>query len=367
MKQEFSHVRTALDGGILTVTLARPEAINALSCDMIRAVRQSLGSAAQDDGVVAILFRGEGGRGFCAGGDIKAFYQACCDVDEGKTKIETAAEFFRQEYAMDREIFEFPKPVVVFMHGITMGGGYGVAGNCRHRIVTDGVRFAMPEVGIGFFPDVGSLYHLRRAPGNFGRYLALTGNEIGAGDMLAAGLADYYMAPDAQGPLIEALSAGISEGEDAENIILSFAGKPPKAELMDAQGGRIEEIFAHESVEDIFAALERDGSEWAMQTLATMHKRSPSSMRVTAEHWSRCAELDLPGCCARISCWPRIFSDFPIFARESAPLLSIKTAIRNGIRRIWKRFPMSGYRRISTRRCWNYRVFRYRVVMERKK
>ena len=175
------------------VTLNRPDALNALTLGMIRGIRQILKDCRADDGISEIVFVGAGDRAFCSGGDVKAVYQAGAGVQNPDEKIALARVYFADEYRMNRELFHYPKKLVAVMDGITMGGGFGVAGPCRYRIATPKTVFAMPEVGIGFFPDVGSMHALTRCPDRIGHYLALTGNKITGEDMVASGLATHFV------------------------------------------------------------------------------------------------------------------------------------------------------------------------------
>ena len=150
-------------GSLGVITLNRPEALNALTLDMIRSIAVTLKRWQHDDAVKAVLFLGAGERAFCAGGDIKSFHSAGMAYRRGEVDLKVSALFFAEEYSLNKHIFHYPKPTIAVMDGITMGGGYGIAGHCKHRLATKNTVFAMPEVGIGFFPDIGSVYHLLKA------------------------------------------------------------------------------------------------------------------------------------------------------------------------------------------------------------
>lgn len=267
-------------GALGVVTLNRPQALNALSLEMIRELSAALRRWETDSLVTAIFIKGGGGRAFCAGGDAKAFYKAGMDYRRGNVGAKVPAVYFAEEYSLNKQIFHYSKPLVSFMNGITMGGGYGVAGNCRIRVATENTIFAMPETRIGFFPDVGSAYHLLRAPHYIGWYLALTGNSIGAADVLAARLAEYFVPLKQEETFIKKLALG----EDPATVLQSLHREPVGDTLPAKQ---IEKIFKHEQLPKILKALERDGSDWALTVLAELQKRSPLSIMVTAEHLRR--------------------------------------------------------------------------------
>jgi enoyl-CoA hydratase len=187
------HIGTERRGSAMVITLNRPEALNALTLGMIRAIRHILAHCKEDEAVKVIVFKGAGGRAFCAGGDIKAVYHAGVGLTDPAEKAALARTYFADEYRMNRELFAYPKPIVAMMDGITMGGGFGVAGPCRYRVATENTAFAMPETGIGFFPDVGSMYYLTRVPDRMGHWLALTGQTINGANMMAYGLASHSM------------------------------------------------------------------------------------------------------------------------------------------------------------------------------
>src|ERR1035437_572528 len=172
--------------GLAIATLNRPKALNALTLEMIRIMTAGLNKWENNKKVSAVLVTGSG-RAFCAGGDIKASYAAGMDYRRGNGGEAVMNLYYGEEYHMNRRLFHYRKPLIAFMNGITMGGGFGVAGPCRFRIATEKTVFAMPDVGIGFFPDVGSSYFLNNCPGHTGAWLAVTGNSIGPADMLYTG------------------------------------------------------------------------------------------------------------------------------------------------------------------------------------
>ncbi len=267
-------------GGLGIITLNRPQVLNALSLEMIRTIASTLYLWERKDEVKAVVFQGSGGKAFSAGGDIKSFYKAGMDCRKGLVSPRVPVVFFEEEYSLNKQIFDYPKPSVAVMNGITMGGGYGLGGHCDVRIVGPKTVLAMPEVGIGFFPDVGSLYQLNRCPGNYGRYLALSGASIDGYCAAAAGLADIYMedcsvvldmatraldVDDFKGAMIEALGS-VGDQEDMENSDV------------------IESVFVDFDVQAILQRLDVEGLAFARETASVMRGRSPTSLAVTARH-----------------------------------------------------------------------------------
>jgi enoyl-CoA hydratase len=192
-------------GALGHIILNRPSALNALNMDMIRGLTYALNDWEDDPGIKSILIEGAGDRAFCAGGDIKGFYNAGMDYRRGKLNFDVLMLFFKEEYELNKKLFHFKKPIISYMNGLTMGGGYGIAGNCRHRLVSENTIFAMPETKIGFFPDVGSMYHLTRANQGVGLFMAVFGINIVAGDMIRAGLADNFLPITKRPALIDML------------------------------------------------------------------------------------------------------------------------------------------------------------------
>src|SRR5712675_2834843 len=207
------------EGGIATVTLNRPQALNAFTLDMYRRFDPILRAWAEDSGVKAVLIRGAGERAFCAGGDVRAIYEAGRGLsgDRSLTFV-----FFREEYELIRHIHRYPKPYVALIDGITMGGGAGVSVNGASRVATERTMLAMPETGIGLFPDVGATRFLNRCPGHVGRYLGLTGARVNVAEALYCGFATHYVPRERMPALIAALagSGGVEE------TLAGFAADP---------------------------------------------------------------------------------------------------------------------------------------------
>lgn len=263
-------------GSLGRISLNRPKAINSLTLGMVRAIAAALDTFEADPAVAAVLLTGEGERGLCAGGDIKAIYQS------GKDGTDLAETFWREEYRLNARISHYPKPYVAVMDGVTMGGGVGLSAHGSHRIVTERTRLAMPETGIGFFPDVGASWLLSRAPGELGTYLGLTGEAIGAADAILAGLADRYV-PSGR---IEALVASLEQlgdgaGGDAVSAAIARHAEEPAKGRLAGDKVIIDRVFGEETVEEIIGALKADGGAFAASTLATLGSRSPTSLKVT--------------------------------------------------------------------------------------
>uniref|UniRef100_UPI0026208B6C enoyl-CoA hydratase/isomerase family protein n=1 Tax=uncultured Sphingorhabdus sp. TaxID=1686106 RepID=UPI0026208B6C len=224
------------------------------------------------------------GRGFCAGGDI-AFLRNSALNDNG----ESGRKFFHDEYQLNHVLFTYPKPVVAFMDGITMGGGVGISQPARFRVATENTRFAMPETGIGLFPDVGGGWYLSRLEGRVGQFLALTGARLDGAECLELGLATHYLPAE----MLAEAKARIAQ-EDVERIdglLGTLSAKAPDARIV----GNLFDInrhFASDRYEDILASLEADDSDWAMKELATLHTKSPQTCKVALRQLATSADLD---------------------------------------------------------------------------
>ncbi len=273
-------ILTSAANGLAHVTLNRPQALHALNTHMCANMTQALLAWRDDASIHAILSdHAPGTRGFCAGGDIRMIAES--GAGDGKA----AREFFFTEYRLNHLLFHYPKPVIALIDGVTMGGGVGISMPARFRIATENTTYAMPETGIGLFPDVGGGWYLPRKPGHIGMWLALTGARLKAADCLIAGIATHYM-PTEILSAARAQIAGAAQTHDAEKALQSgldalseSAGKPK--ELTPENIERINRIFALDSVETIFAELEADGSDWAQAQLATLRTKSPQTLKVT--------------------------------------------------------------------------------------
>jgi enoyl-CoA hydratase len=250
--------------------LNRPGAIHALNLGMCEAMIDALLAWRDDDAVQAVLIDHAHGRGFCAGGDIRML------AESGAQDGVEARAFFHTEYRLNHLLFAYPKPTVAFMDGITMGGGVGLALPCDYRVATENTRFAMPETGIGLFPDVGGGWYLPRLPGRTGVFLALTGARIDGAECLALGLATHYLPSDR----LEEAKARIAAHPDRIAAILTdLAVEPPPARITGSRE-HIDRLFASDRLEDILDALAHDGSDWAAKELATLESKSPQTMKV---------------------------------------------------------------------------------------
>ncbi len=271
----------AHQGGLGIITLNRPKALNALTLAMYRAFDPQLVAWGRDASVAALLVRGAGDRAFCAGGDVRAIYDA---RHAAKGAGDYKADFFREEYCLIQRVHRFPKPYIALVDGIAMGGGCGVSINGLHRVATDRTVFAMPEVQIGLFPDVGASRFLNLCPGRVGRYLALTGTRIKAADALYCGFATHYVPHERTAELTAALTAlGWQKDRaaaQADEVIARFASDPGPARLARLQKD-IDRCFAGDSVEAIVAALERETVDWAKEALAAIGRASPLSLKIT--------------------------------------------------------------------------------------
>ena len=258
------------------IRLNRPKAINALTLEMTRGIVAALDDFETNDAATLVLLEGAGERGLCAGGDIRGLY------DSAKVQGDLGPVFWREEYILNARIAAYDKPYVAYMDGIVMGGGVGLAAHGRHRVVNEKTKLAMPEVGIGFFPDVGGTWLLSRAPGEIGTYFGLTGQTMNGADAIAAGFADVFIAskdwPAARAALtdLNICTADNDVGATLEQFS-SPAGDAPVA----AQREAIDRLFAFDTMQDIFNALENDTSDFARATRDALKTKSPTSMVVT--------------------------------------------------------------------------------------
>ncbi|MEQ8327856.1 enoyl-CoA hydratase/isomerase family protein [Parvibaculum sp.] len=272
-------------GAAGVITLNRPKALNALTLGMVRLIHPKLREWAEDASVECVIVEGAGEKAFCAGGDIRALY------DWGQTGDKTAIDFWREEYQLNTFIKRYPKPYVALMDGINMGGGVGLSVHGSHRVATERLTFAMPETGIGLFPDVGGTYFLPRAPGETGMYLALTGARLKAADAIYVGIADAYVPSER----LETLKDRLAGGMPVREALAEVAEEEGPAPLASMQA----EIGAHFSggaVSDILSSLRADGSEWAEKTADTIETKSPISTLVAYRQVREGAALGFEDC-----------------------------------------------------------------------
>jgi enoyl-CoA hydratase len=264
------NIVTRIEGKAGIISLNRPPALHALTFDMVHAMTAALIGWRKTSDVDCIIIDHAEGRGFCAGGDIAFLRESALEGGEAGRK------FFHDEYQLNHLLFTYPKPVVAFMDGITMGGGVGISQPATYRVATENTRFAMPETGIGLFPDVGGGWYLSRLAGRMGQYLALTGARIDGSDCLAVGLASRYV-PSASLPDIK---AKIAEAPDRiDEILRDAAIGAPLSKLIQRRGD-IDRMFASDVYEDILAGFEADGSEWATKELTALKTKSPQTCKV---------------------------------------------------------------------------------------
>lgn len=254
------------------ITMNRPQALNALTYAMMGEIWKALDAWKDDPAIALVILDGAGERGLCAGGDVKAMY------DSAPQGSAFARRFWAEEYRLNALIGRYPKPYVAFMDGIVMGGGIGLSGHARHRVVAESSELAMPETGIGLIPDVGGTWLLAHAPGATGIYLGLVGERMRGAGIIYARFADTYV-PSAKLPELAAALTQAHTGEVGD-IIQGFAEPPPPSDLA-AHTGDIDCGFCFDSVEAIRAALAARGGEWATKTLAELDRRSPLALKIT--------------------------------------------------------------------------------------
>lgn len=272
---------TRREGAAGFLSLNRPKAIHALTVEMDHAMTEALLAWHDDPEVKVVILEHAEGRGFCAGGDVNLVRQSAL-TDGG----ERGRKFFYEEYQLNHLLFTYPKPVVAFMDGITMGGGVGISQPAQFRVATENTRFAMPETGIGLFPDVGGGWYLSRLQGRLGQFLALTGARLDGAECLWAGLATHYLTSD---KLAEAKER-IAHGHEPGGVLSALAVTPPEPRIA-AHAGAIAKHFASDRFEDVLASLEGDDSEWAAKELATLRLKSPQACKVSLRQLAEAEKL----------------------------------------------------------------------------
>jgi enoyl-CoA hydratase/carnithine racemase len=288
MNVQTNEVLCELRGQVGSITLNRPQALNALTLSMIRDLTACLLAWREDDQVKGVAIRGRNKAGpfgaFCAGGDIRFFHQALLSGDP------TPEDFFTEEYTLNHLIHSYPKPFIAFMDGVVMGGGMGISQGASHRLVTSRTKMAMPETTIGLFPDVGGGYFLSRCPGAAGEWLALTGTTLGAAEALDLGLADHcldvHKLPRAWDALAE---LNPLDAVQMSNWVAAFSVATHDLDIRAR--GKIDQYFSLSSVLAIVHALEADPSDWAQHTATLMRQRSPLMLHVAFEQIRRARHL----------------------------------------------------------------------------
>ena len=259
------------DRNVGRIRLNRPKAIHALTREMCDAMSEVLLAWLEDPSIQVVVIDHAEGRGFCAGGDVVMLARS------GAEDASDAKAFFFSEYRLNHLLFTYPKPTVAIMDGITMGGGVGISLPCEYRVATENTRFAMPETGIGLFPDVGGGWYLSRLPGRVGQFMALTGARLDASECLYLGLATNYI----QQASLEELHERILKAPGRIQGALGAAAAIAPDAKIEANMGQITKLFASDRLEDVLAALEEDGSDWAQSELATLKSKSPLSCKVS--------------------------------------------------------------------------------------
>jgi enoyl-CoA hydratase len=273
------------EGVIGRITLNRPKALNALTQDMCAMTLTQLRQWAVDPAVHAVIIDAVPGKAFCAGGDVRAIY------DAGRRGDGSVMSFFRTEYGMNAAIRRFPKPYVALIDGFAFGGGCGVSMHGSHRVVSENAILAMPETLIGLFPDIGATTFLNHLPGEIGMYLALTGSRINAADATYCGLATHFIAAQDH----SALRSRLVQGEKPAAVLAALSTPPTGIALLERHRDAIDRAFAASSVEEILERLDLEG-DWGSETASLLRSRSPTSLKVTFRQMREGAELDFASC-----------------------------------------------------------------------
>ncbi len=278
-------VITRKNGRVGHISLNRPKALHALTLDMCHAISNALTVWADDHEVEAVVLDHAEGRGFCAGGDINLLRESA--LNDGGV---SGRKFFHDEYQLNHQMFTYEKPIVAFMDGITMGGGVGISLPCKFRVATENTRFAMPETGIGLFPDVGGGWYLSRLGGRLGQFLALTGARLDGAECLWTGLATHYVPSD----MLEDIKARIVDRPGRIAGILSEpVGTPPEARI-EKNALKIAKHFASDSYEEILSSLQNaieEGDQWAAKERDTLGTKSPQTCKVALRQLAESAKL----------------------------------------------------------------------------
>ncbi|GAB0092470.1 3-hydroxyisobutyryl-CoA hydrolase, mitochondrial [Sergentomyia squamirostris] len=270
-------------GNAGVITLDRQKALNAINLDMVRQIYAAAKKFEQSKDLVII--KGAGEKAFCAGGDVRALVET--------SNVEAAKTFFRAEYTLNATIHAFRKPYIALIDGITMGGGVGLSVHGRYRVATERTLFAMPETGIGLFPDVGGGYFLPRLRGKLGYYLGLTGFRLKGRDVEKSGVATHFC-ESAKIPELEAALCKCSNDQQVAETLSKFCPKDSSDFSLAKHLNQIDECFSGATVEEIIERLKKDNSEWAQNTLKTLSKMSPLALKVTKKQLDLGAKMTLP-------------------------------------------------------------------------
>ncbi|PEA52629.1 3-hydroxyisobutyryl-CoA hydrolase [Bacillus pseudomycoides] len=284
--------------GVATITLNRPKALNSISYEMIGPITQKLKEWEMDNQIHLVIIKGAGTKGLCAGGDIKTLYEARLH----DSAMQKAEKFFEDEFQLDMLVYKFSKPIVACLDGFVMGGGVGLTYGASHRIVTERTKWAMPEMNIGFFPDVGSAYFLNKAPGYIGRYLALTASVIKAPDVLYINAADFYISSEKLGAFLNHIEQINWHTKDIHTalteLINDYSEVPVTESELSSFQTEINKHFSFHAIEEIIHSLEKDASPFATQTKKTMLSKSPFSLKITLKQFIDGKEKTLEECFA---------------------------------------------------------------------
>ena len=284
------------------ITLSRPSALNAITLDMVRLMHEQLAAWEKDPQIHAVVLQAAPGKAFCAGGDVRWLY------DQGLAKSPEQMQFFWHEYRLNHFIHQFSKPYIALMDGITMGGGVGISLHGSHPVASENFLFAMPETGLGLFPDIGASYLLARCPDRIGVWLGLTGNRLNAQDALVAGLVRFTMPAEHFPRIMEGLhqlDLSVNAGQQVDRLLqsLSVTGTAPLASEQE----NIRRFFAADNMTDLMATLESSEVPWAAATAASLRQKSPTSLCVTLAQIERAKTLDLRDCLRMDYCLVRHF------------------------------------------------------------
>jgi len=272
-------------GSLGLITLNRPEALNALTLNMVRLIHPKLKIWEEDNEIKTVAVTAVGDKAFCAGGDIRALY------DWGKNNDKKATGFYYEEYQLNQLIKSYTKPYISFVNGIVMGGGVGISVHGSYRVAGENYSFAMPETGIGLFPDVGGSFFLSRLKNNVGMYLALTGSRIKSSDAIELGIAEYFIQSENFDDIFKQLSEGITP----DKLLSSFNSNKVNSDLKN-DFEKINELFSGNSLEDIFERLENDNSDFSQKNLSLLRSKSPTSLNITFRQIKNGSELNFEDC-----------------------------------------------------------------------
>jgi len=272
-------------GSLGLITLNRPEALNALTLNMVRLIHPTLKKWEEDNEIKTVAVTAVGDKAFCAGGDIRALY------DWGKSNDKKAKGFYYEEYQLNQLIKSYTKPYISFVNGIVMGGGVGISVHGSYRVAGENYSFAMPETGIGLFPDVGGSFFLSRLKNNIGMYLALTGSRIKSSDAIELGIAEYFIMSKNYDDILKQLSDGATPSE----VLSSFNSDKINSDLKN-NSGKINELFSGNNLENIFEKLENDNSDFSQKNLSLLKSKSPTSLKITFRQIKNGSELDFEDC-----------------------------------------------------------------------